>query len=257
MTGGGLGRVVVGDGEDRGGAGGRGEVADGLGTGVCEGGGVIGGGVGRGGVTDGRGVGVRGGAGFVVGVRTGGGGAGGVWWGAGRVAVGTGRTVRVGLGAGVWAGGGVARAGELGVAEAGELGVAEACELGFTEAGELGVDGRGEGDRERLGVDGDTGTDGNAVTEGDGVEWGLLPPWWDDTRAQAPRPAPRATTAAPPAIHGVRRDGCRCRFMVLTVYPIADGLKPEPEPQLTPGSVRGCRAPGLARHTPDDPDPLE
>ncbi|MFE3166264.1 hypothetical protein [Streptomyces sp. NPDC059224] len=118
--------------------------------------------------------------------------------------LGTGGTVRVGLGAGGCAG------------------------LGVAEAGELGADGRGEGDGDGLGVDGGTGTDMDAVTEGDDVAWGVLPPLSDDTSAQVAKPAPTATTAAPPAIHGARRDGCRCRFMVLTVYSIADGLKPGP-----------------------------
>ncbi|MFF4897941.1 hypothetical protein [Streptomyces sp. NPDC001068] len=241
VTGGGLVRVLVGDGEGRGEAGrvgvgdtegrggtGRVGVTDGAGrVGVTDGRGVeVWGGVG---VTDGRGVDVCGGVGFVVGVCTGGGGAGGVRVGVGvgdtgrtvRVgggAGGTGRTVRVGLGAGVYVG--------LGVGEAGAL---------------VGV-GRGDGDSDGLGVGvgDDVVTEGDTVSDGDGVEWGA-PPLSDDTSAQDPRPAPRATTAAPPAIHGMRRDGCRCRFMVLTVYPIADGLKPEPDRHATPARARPAR----------------
>lgn len=211
VSGGGLGRVVVGDGGG-GGALGRIVVRDGGGGAlgrVVVGAGGGGGELGPCGVADGLGVGVWGGAGFVVGVCAGGvctggvctgGGTGVVRWGAGRVAVGTGGTVRVGLGAGVRVG------------------------FGVDGAGELGADGRGvkDGDGDGLGVDAD------GVTTADGVGCEALPPWPDDRSAQAARPPPRATTAAPPAIHGAFRDGRRCRFMILTVHPIADGLKPKP-----------------------------
>jgi hypothetical protein len=215
VGGGGLGRVVVGDGggggtlgrvvlRDGRGALGRVVARDGDGGGalgrVVVGDGESGGALGPCGVTDGPGVCVWGGAGFVVGVCAGGvctgGRTGVVRWGAGRVAGGTGGTVRVGLGAGVRGG------------------------FGVDGAGELGADGRGD-------RDGD-GVDADGVTTGDGVWWEALPPWSDDSSAQAARPPPRATTAAPPAIHGAFRDGRRCRFMILTVHPIADGLKPEP-----------------------------
>ncbi|MFK0159819.1 hypothetical protein ACIQVK_48120, partial [Streptomyces sp. NPDC090493] len=229
MNGGGLGRVVAGDGES-GGALGRAVVRDGedgggLGRVVMgdgESGGALGlvvvrdgeGELGWCGVTDGLGVGVRGGAGFVVGVCTGGGGTGCVRWGAGRVAVGTGGAVRVGLGAGVWVG------------------------FGVFGAAELGADDRGEADGDGLGVD------AVGVTTGDDVAWGVLPPWSDDSSAQAARPPPRATTAAPPAIHGALRAGRRCRFMILTVHPNADGLKPGPSRRPPPATVRRSRAPG-------------
>lgn len=126
--------------------------------------------------------------------------------------------------------------------------------------------GRVDGDRDGLGVggvvvtDGDSDTDGcsdgNAVTEGDDVGCDEPPPLPEDTSAQAPRPAPTATTAAPPAIHGARRGGCRCRFMVLTVYPIVDCLKPGAEPPPAGSGATGHlrQAPaevairGLTRH---------
>lgn len=168
------------------------------------------------GVRDGFGGGVWGGGGLAVGVWTGGGGGRGVRWGDGRVPGGTGGRGWGGLGAGVCAGPGV-------------------VEAGVREAG-----GRVDGDWDGLGVggvvvtDGDSDTDGcsdgSAVTDGDDVGCDEPPPLPEDTRAQAPRPAPTATTAAPPAIHGARRGGCRCRFMVLTVYPIVDRLKPRAQP---------------------------
>ncbi|MER6534808.1 hypothetical protein ABT215_13575, partial [Streptomyces sp900105755] len=141
-------------------------------------------------------------------------GAGRPWgagWGAARVGVGTGGWVRVGLAAGVRVG------------------------LGVAGAGELGADGRGETDGDGLGAVAEGDSEG--VTTGDGVGCAALPPWSDDSSAQAARPPPRATTAAPPAIHGARRDGRRCRFMILTVHPIADGLKPEPSRRPLPPSA--------------------
>ncbi|MEW1774324.1 hypothetical protein [Streptomyces sp. NPDC086777] len=221
--GGALGRAVVGGTEGRLGGAVVGGTEGGLG-GVVVGGAEGGGALGPCGVTDGVGVGVWGRAGFVVGVCTGGGRTGAVGWAADRVPAGTGGTaggstggtVRVGLGAGV--------------------------RVGFrvVGAGELGADDRGGRDGDGLGADG--------VTTGGGVGWEALPPWSDDSSAQAARPPPRAITAAPPAIHGARRDGCRCRFMILTVHPIADGLKPEPGRRTLPAAVRRCPTPGLARH---------
>ncbi|MGW1727829.1 hypothetical protein ACWCQK_33560 [Streptomyces sp. NPDC002306] len=68
------------------------------------------------------------------------------------------------------------------------------------------------------------------IPEREGTGRGVPPP--DDTRAQIPKPPPTASTAAPPAIQGAFRAGRRCRFMILTVQPIADGLNREPGPAL-------------------------